>query len=120
MTFILPYPPSTNTAYAVRNGRKIKTKKAREYAQAVLDEITYAFHVRGEPRTLHPHNRLVTKVEVFTPDKRRRDLENTTKIAIDALMKALSLDDSQIDELHLYRRSVDRSNPRLVITVEPI
>ena len=35
MTFSLPYPPTTNHAYCVRNGRKVKTSTARAYAAEV-------------------------------------------------------------------------------------
>ena len=35
MTFSLPFPPSSNNAYAVRNGRKVKTSTARAYAAEV-------------------------------------------------------------------------------------
>ena len=32
MRLELPFPPSTNTAYATVRGRRVKTKRAREYA----------------------------------------------------------------------------------------
>ena len=120
MTISLPYPPSTNHAYCVRNGRKVKTAEARAYAGEVAWRV--ADHVRtGEqpPERWNGH-RLAVTIDVHPPDLRRRDLANLEKLAIDAVAHQLGFDDSQIDVLTLRRRAVDRTNPRIVLTLEVI
>ena len=119
MTFVLPYPPSTNTAYAVVRGRKIKTKKAREYADTVA-AIAYQVDRDYTGDDYWTAGRLAVTLDMHAPDRRRRDLGNVEKLAVDAIAAQLGFDDSQIDVLTLRRQPVDRTNPRLVITVEPI
>ena len=120
MTLTLPYPPSTNHAYAVRNGRKIKTTTAREYATEVAWRV--ADHVRtGEqPPETWGGTRLAATLDVYPPDARRRDLANLEKLALDAVAAQLGFDDSQIDVLTLRRQAIDRTNPRIVLTLEAI
>ena len=113
MMYELPYPPTTNHAYTVARGRKIKTAVARQYAERVWHivraERGVAVDLQGE--------RLLVSIVVYAPDARRRDLSNTEKLATDAVFAALGLDDSQIDDLRLTRALVDRKRPRLEFTV---
>jgi len=51
------------------------------------------------------YDRLSLVIEVYPPDKRRRDLDNVLKSLIDAIQHAKVFpDDSQIDALRVYRR----------------
>ena len=51
--------------------------------------------------------RLSVKILVNPPDKRRRDIDNLTKVPLDALTHAAVWeDDSQIDELYIRRNAV--------------
>jgi Holliday junction resolvase RusA-like endonuclease len=120
VTISLPYPPSTNHAYTVRNGRKIKSATARAYAHEVGWRV--ADHVRtGEqPPERWDGRRLHVTIDVHPPDARRRDISNTEKLCVDAVAYQLGFDDSQIDVLTLRRQPVDRTNPRLVLTLEAI
>ena len=118
MTLELPYPPTTNHAYMIRGGRKIKSPRVRAYADEVY--IIVAHRPYGQPCRLTPKHRLRVTIEVHPPDRRRRDLANTEKVAVDAVMKALDLDDSQIDRLTLERHPPDRPHGKLVMTIEAI
>lgn len=52
-------------------------------------------------------SRLEVKIELFMPDKRKRDVDNFSKSTLDALTHAgLWLDDSQIDVLTLVRCAI--------------
>jgi len=122
VTISLPYPPSTNHAYTVANGRKIKSATARAYAHEVGWRVKEQLRdvIRNGGWLPGDTGRLAATVDIYQPDQRRRDLENTTKLAIDAVAAAIGFDDSQIDVLTLRRRPVDRTNPRLVLTLEAI
>lgn len=113
MTFTLPYPPTTNHAYTVSRGRKIKTMRARQYAEHV-QYVVLAERVETDLRGA----RLRVKIRVHAPDRRKRDLANVEKLAVDAVFAALDLDDSQIDSLTLVRGDVDPARPRLEFTIE--
>jgi len=119
VTFTLPYPPTTNHAYLVRGNRKIKTQTARNYADKVGWLV--ADHVRtGEqPPQDFTDKRLAVTITVCPPDKRKRDLANTEKLATDAVMQALGLDDSQVDKLTIERGPVERPNGKLVYRLDP-
>lgn len=59
------------------------------------------------------------EVEIYWPDKRRRDLDNTVKSICDALNGIAYEDDSQIVQL-LTTKHLDRDNPRAVITISQL
>lgn len=96
-SLILPWPPSVNTYWRSFRGRNILSKAGREYRKAAVESA------RGQniPKLT---GRLVVSIWVMPPDRRRRDLDNIPKGILDALTHAeVYEDDSQIDELHLYR-----------------
>ena len=99
--FILPYPPSTNTYWRnIGPGRTILSAKARAYRKSIKA-------LAGLPKPLE--SRLRVTVELYPPDKRRRDLDNVTKALFDSLQHAgVYLDDSQIDEFTVKRMQVVR------------
>ena len=116
MTFELPWPPTVNTYWRNVNGRTILSRKGREYrANALASIIEQVGHAS------FAINRVRVVMTAHPPDRRRRDLDNLPKAVLDALAYATVYDDdSQIDDLRIVRGPIDRSNPRLVITVEPI
>jgi len=117
VTLTLPFPPSTNTAYANVRGRRVKTKKAREYSDLVLGEC---YRQRAYETAWPDAPRLAVRIHVYPPDRRKRDLANLEKLAVDAVFKHLGLDDSLIDDLHLVRKELDRPNGRLEITITEV
>jgi crossover junction endodeoxyribonuclease RusA len=119
VTLKLPYPPTTNHAYTVARGRKIKTAVARQYAAHV--HYAVADERRVDPDGWYPTttDRLRVVVHVHPPDNRKRDLANTEKLALDAVCSALGVDDSQIDQLTLVRGVTLKSDPHLLLTLRP-
>ncbi len=53
-------------------------------------------------------------MQVFFPDKRRRDLDNVEKELFDSLAKALHFDDKQIVDKR-SQKFYDKSNPRVEV-----
>ncbi len=113
MTVLLevPFPPSVNSYYrSIRRGRicqSILSEKGREYALSVLEKI-------GPQKPLQ--GRLAVSVELFPPDRRKRDLDNYMKSLLDALTKiGVWEDDSQIDRLTIARGPLQN---KCLVTIE--
>lgn len=114
MVIELPYPPSVNRYWRnIAVGKKPRTlisRQGRDYRDEVLCLL------RGDNRPMLTCKIAVT-IEVFQPDKRRRDLDNIAKAPLDALTHAgVWLDDSQIDELRLIRKGV-LADGKLIVTI---
>lgn len=107
MTFevVLPYPPSTNTYWRHPSrgplaGRHLISEKGRQYRDAVVRLLAQTGNAYG----FSAEARLQVQIEAWMPDKRRRDLDNVLKAALDALTHAgVYPDDSQIDSLTITR-----------------
>jgi len=97
---VLPYPPSVNHYYRTVRGRMLISAKGRQYHQLVAAVVWQA----GRPRI---EGRLAVRLQVWTPDKRERDLDNLLKPLLDALANAgVYASDGQIDDLSLVRCGV--------------
>ena len=94
----LPWPPSTNTYYRnTPTGTKI-SEKGRQYRAAVADQVL----IQRCAKRLS--GRLSVSIVAHVPDKRRRDLDNMLKSALDSMTHAgVWLDDAQIDKLTIIR-----------------
>jgi crossover junction endodeoxyribonuclease RusA len=99
--------------YFARNGsRTYLPLKVREYRQQVQDIVAAAGHDTLE-------GRLDLFIAVHMPDKRRRDLDNVLKGAIDALMHAgVFLDDEQVDQIQVIRQEIIKGGRMVVLITE--
>lgn len=97
---VVPWPPSLNNYWRFANGRAFLTKEAREYKKMIgYLSKSWKYDVLLD--------RIDLDIVVFPPDKRKRDLDNLTKILIDALEEAkLFIDDSQIDRINIERGEI--------------
>jgi len=77
-TFNLPYPPSINHYFRVFRGRTVISAKGRAFRHRVCS-ILAAAGVRPMA------GRLCVSVDIYPPDRRRRDVDNTLKALLDAL-----------------------------------
>lgn len=110
MAIVLPYPPSINSYYATFKGRRILSRKGRQYR---LD-VAAAVGLRK------PHSgRLSISIRMYPPDRRKRDVDNILKSVLDSLGHAgVYGDDSQIDRLEIIRCEVDPPG-RLCVWISP-
>ncbi len=93
----LPYPPSVNHYWRFFGRRVVISRKGREFKERVR-LILAAAHVR----TLS--GPLVMSVDLYPPDRRRRDVDNAQKSLLDSLQYGgLYEDDSQIVKLVLEK-----------------
>jgi len=94
---ILPWPPSVNTYWRTFRGRMIISKPGREYRTAVAEQVV----AQAMPKFKGSPIKVV--IEAYRPDKRRRDLDNLFKAALDSMCSAgVFDDDSQIVDLRIY------------------
>ena len=114
LSLTLPYPPTANTLYATYRGRRLLSKRGKDYVKLIAKEV-----LASRAKSFGT-SRLLVDVLVIPPDKRKRDLGNLDKVLMDSLQKAgLFEDDSQIDDLR-FRRLPSEKPGRVEVTIEVI
>jgi crossover junction endodeoxyribonuclease RusA len=110
----LPYPPSVNNYWGFSQSRRFLTAKAR----AFKDEVHYKVIQSKYPKFSRSY--IKVSVELYPPDRRKRDIDNPLKPLFDSLVAAnLFDDDSQIQELVVVRKEVIKGGSCRV-TIEKI
>ena len=95
----LPWPPTVNHYYTVARGRKILSKRGREYK--ILSSVEMLRQKISRYQDKGPY---CISINAHPPDKRRRDLDNLLKPILDALVDYGAIeDDSQVDDLRIQR-----------------
>jgi crossover junction endodeoxyribonuclease RusA len=103
LTIALPYPPSLNKYWRhLPNGRTLISEHGRIYMRHI-NAIATLHRLKGS----FPDQRLAVSLDLIMPDRLRRDVDNVPKCIFDALSKSCVWgDDSQVDEMHVYRKGV--------------
>lgn len=110
----LPWPPSVNRYWRNVRGRVLISKEGREYRTAVC------LRLAGEPFGFGT-KRIAVSIHASPPDRRRRDLDNLGKAALDALQYAgIYADDSQIDHLSFWRLAPEPPTGRFRVVITEI
>lgn len=100
LSLTLPLPNSANTHWRHGRGITYLSKQGRDYRELVANAVQDA---NVKPMT----GRLSMHIELHFRDKRKTDIDNRAKSLCDALQHAGAfVDDSQIDELHVYRKEI--------------
>lgn len=98
ITFTIDYPPSVNTYYRHISkgklaGRTLISEKGRAYRQKVISKIHGIKKQAGMLEVI---------IDLYPPDNRKRDIDNTVKALFDSLTHAgVWDDDSQVKKLSL-------------------
>lgn len=93
----LPYPPSINHYWRRVGPRTLISREGRRFREQVV-AILAALHIRPLVGDLAVH------VEVFPPDRQRRDVDNVLKSLLDALEHGGAFhDDSQVVKLTIQK-----------------
>jgi crossover junction endodeoxyribonuclease RusA len=121
ITLELPWPPSVNHywRHVIMGGKKPVVRNLisadgraykRSVGQAVLEQTI------GRQRKHKPFmGRVHVVLTLYPPDRRQRDIDNSTKAVLDALTDAkVWRDDSQVDDLHITRGPVERGGRAVV------
>jgi crossover junction endodeoxyribonuclease RusA len=105
-TFTLPVPPSANRYWRVWNNRIVVTDEARAYKEEIALLLRACIPLEGE---------VSVNFTVFRP-RMKGDLDNYNKILLDSLQGLCYYNDSQIVEIHSYRKD-DKIKPRVEILI---
>lgn len=103
LRLVLPFPPSLNHYWKRTGGRSGMhiSEAGKAYLVAVQAEVLTSH--RGVRLT----GRLDVTLALTMPDRKRRDIDNFAKVALDAITKSgLWEDDSQLDRLEIVRLGV--------------
>lgn len=103
-------PIPVNQKYGVIRGRLLLTKAYRDTKSAMEWEIRSTWRIA-------PHTGSVAlNVMFYYGDNRKRDIDAYLKILLDAMTGIVYEDDSQVEELHVFKM-IDKENPRTEIQV---
>lgn len=113
LQFDLPYPPSVNHYWRRVGARTLISRQGRIFRESVCSLLAL--------RRLHPLDGwLKVHLQIYPPDRRRRDVDNIQKPVLDALQHAgVYHDDFQIVSL-LTDRLEPRDGGHLVVIITPV
>ena len=102
----LPWPPTVNTYWRHRVIGKLATVYISPEGQAYRKAVNLCLAEHGV-KTYELEGDLRVEIEVFPPDKRKRDIDNLLKSLLDSLTHAkVWKDDNQISDLRIYRNPI--------------
>lgn len=100
MTLTLPWPPSVNHYWRTWRGRMLISRQGRAYRE----QVGAILRAAGVTPLAGP---LAVHVELYPPDRRKRDVDNSLKAIGDSLQHGGAFqDDSQIVWLLLEKAEV--------------
>jgi crossover junction endodeoxyribonuclease RusA len=109
LVLYLPWPPTVNSYWSHTKRGVFLSKKGRIYAEEAAQRI------HEQNGCLQLDDKLLVEVELYPPDIRTRDLDNHMKGLLDACTKAqVWIDDSQVDQLFIYRGKVLKNGLAIV------
>jgi Holliday junction resolvase RusA-like endonuclease len=122
----IPMPPSLNNVYVTNRttGRRFLSKVGKAFKDqagwTVREQVT-ACEREGIPLAASERYG-ITLFLYFGPARKgqRRDVSNRIKVAEDAVMEALGVDDSYISEVHAYLASENATDPHCMVRVEAL
>ena len=122
LALTLPLPPGVNNQYVTVGKRRVLSKAAGAFVRDVAKLVEAA---RRDGRVTPALEAalgdalLGVYLTFYFATPMRRDLDGGLKIALDALGRALGLDDRAVVDLHLTKK-IDPLRPRLELELETI
>ncbi|MBN2448154.1 MAG: RusA family crossover junction endodeoxyribonuclease [Phycisphaerae bacterium] len=114
MLLTLPYPPSVNHYWRHFRGRVLISREGRAYRKVVVALLA------GSGNHWPSDARLALCMDVYPPDRRRRDLDNAQKASLDSIEHAgVYADDGQIDLL-ITRRCEPVKGGKLIVRIDSL
>tara|TARA_Y100000310_G_scaffold297299_1_gene330181 strand:- start:956 stop:1303 length:348 start_codon:yes stop_codon:yes gene_type:complete len=113
MKITIPGNPISVNHYTANTkfGRKYLTKKAKEYQKVVKESSAHITEkYLGE---------VIMSIKYHFGDKRRRDIDNYSKVILDCLEGVCYIDDKQVSKLSLEKH-YDKENPRTEVEINEL
>jgi crossover junction endodeoxyribonuclease RusA len=122
LSLTLPLPPGVNNQYVTVGNRRVLSKEAQAFKRDVgklVARLRAAGDLLPETEEAFKEAFLGVYLTFYFETPHRRDLDGGLKIALDALCRALGLDDRAVVDLHLTKR-IDPLHPHLDVELEAI
>ena len=102
LKFKLPYPPTINTYWRYVGSRVLISRGGRNYRKKVMQYLKS----RGIEKLIGP---LSINIELYTPDRRRRDIDNVLKAMLDSLQWGRVFEDDN----QIFRLAIEKILPEV-------
>jgi len=109
-----PIPPSINQLYATFRGRRIVSRKGKEWKEGI--RTLTAFEKDRQNWVYSIGKKLIMEIWIWWPDYRKRDADNILKIIQDAFTGILYDDDKWILP-RIMDWEVDKNKPRVEVKI---
>jgi len=122
LALTLPLPPGVNNQYVTVGRRRVLSKPALGFKRDVdriIERMLQSGAISDAQRRILAKSLLGVYLTFYFETPMRRDLDGGLKIALDAVCRALDLDDRTVVDLHLTKR-IDPLHPRLELELEEI
>jgi crossover junction endodeoxyribonuclease RusA len=120
--FSLPLPPGVNHQYARVGNRRVLSKEHRAFKRAVHKKLG---RLRVDETLSDEFVRALKEgfvglfLDFYFKTPLKRDLDGGLKIAQDAILTPLGVNDNRVVDIHLVKR-IDPLRPRLEVELEAI
>jgi crossover junction endodeoxyribonuclease RusA len=120
--FTLPLPPGTNHQYTRAGERRVLSKEHRAFKKAVGKKL---LRLRADDALSDEFVRALKAgfvglfLDFYFETPLKRDLDGGLKIAQDAILAPLGVNDNRVVDIHLVKR-IDPLRPRLEVELEAI
>ena len=122
LSLTLPLPPGVNNHYVTVGRRRVLSKPAMGFKRDVdrtIERLRQSGTITDAQQRALAKSLLGVYLTFYFETPMRRDLDGGLKIALDAVCRALDLDDRAVVDLHLTKR-IDPLHPRLELELEEI
>lgn len=103
ISLILPYPPTINTYYSTVAGRRVLSKKGKDYKSHV-----FFYKVKNHKEIECIDVKVKIDIALHVPDRRIRDIDNIIKPMLDSLVYGRYIkDDRQVCKLSVEKFDYD-------------
>lgn len=122
LSLTLPLPPGVNNQYVTVGRRRVLSKPAMGFKRDVdriIERLRQSGAISDAQQRALAKSLLGVYLTFYFETPMRRDLDGGLKIALDAVCRALDLDDRTVVDLHLTKR-IDPLRPRLELELEEI
>jgi crossover junction endodeoxyribonuclease RusA len=127
ITLVLPYCPSVNNYKAVGRIKRTKSGKIYQCRFNTKQTMGYFYEVYLYWHQYMQHNSfpgfadatISVEVDVYPPDKRKRDLDGVVKVLLDSMQHAKIYDDDcQISRLLVTRMAIIDEG-KIIVRIKP-